>query len=651
MSRPSDNGSLFDSAADDFRDGKIADAQEKLRRYLKTFPGHAQALHLLGLALHRSERFDEAADFIGRAAAIDGLNPVFHSNHGVIFNLLGRAAEGETACRRAIALQPDHAEAYNNLGVALKLQGRLGEAADACRRAVEILPGYAEAYINLGNIHRQEGKIGEAVLSFREAARLAPDNATAHANLGAVLREQGDAEQAGKHCRRAVDLNPNYAEAHNNLGNVQRSEGDLKGAERTFRRAIELKPGYGEAHANLGGILFTQGRLAEAEAAYRHAVAVNPDHAGTHSGLGVVLLAAARPDEALACFRRAVELDPGCAEAFYNLASSRSGSLDEAKIKIIKARLAVGITPAERIALHFSLGEVYDERGDASTAFAHFKAGNDLRKVELERQGYGFDAEAHDRLAEGIINAYTPALFAARQGGGVQSALPVFIVGMPRSGTTLVEQIAAGHPHVCGAGELNEIASLAGNPGELSTGAAEVYIKHLQDLAGGAVRVIDKTPFNFFHLGVIALLFPQARIIHCRREARDLCLSCYFQNFVSPFPWSADLEDLGRYFNAYRRLMDHWRNVLPLSMLEVDYECVVGDLEGQSRRIIDFLGLPWNESCMAFHQNTRAVTTASSWQVRRPIYATSVGRRRNYEQFLGPLTGVGQFREAGTERR
>ncbi|OHC73238.1 MAG: hypothetical protein A3H92_11715 [Rhodospirillales bacterium RIFCSPLOWO2_02_FULL_58_16] len=629
-----DDDSLLCSAADDFRGGNIADAQEKLRRYLESFPGHAQALHLLGLTLHRSGQFDEAADFIERAIAVDGQNPGFHSNHGVVLNLLGRAVEGEAACRRAVALAPDHAEAHNNLGVSLKLQGRLCEAADACRRAAEILPGYADAYINLGNIHLQEGRAGEAVLSFQKAAALAPGNAMAHSNLGAALREQGDADQALEHCRCAVDLNPDYAEAHNNLGNVLKGRGDLEGAEKVFRRAVALKPGYADAQVNLGGVLFVQGRFAEAEDAYRRAVLDNPNHAEAHNGLGVVLLAVARLNEALACFNRAVELDPGHAEALYALASSRSGSLDETKVKGIEARLAAGekLATAERIALHFSLGEIYDEKGEFPEAFAHFQAGNDLRKIELERRGHVFDAKAHDRLVERIINTYSPALFAERQGCGVRSTLPVFIVGMPRSGTTLVEQIAAGHPLVHGAGELNEIALLADG----STGAAEAYIARLQGLAGEAARVIDKTPFNFLYLGVIALLFPQARIIHCRREARDLRLSCYFQNFVSPFPWSADLKDLGRYFNAYRRLMDHWSNVLPLPVLDVDYENVVSDLEGQSRRIIDFLGLPWDESCLAFHKNTRVVATAGSWQVRRPLYATSVGRWRNYEQFLGP---------------
>ena len=235
---------------------------------------------------------------------------------------------------------------------------------------------------------------------------------------------------------------------------------------------------------------------------------------------------------------------------------------------------------------------------------------------------------------------------ATRQGFGDDSEVPVFIVGMPRSGTTLVEQIAASHPAVFGAGERDDIGALAGAqfPGgtaDLDAVAAgtlaRTHLERMRDLAGEALRITDKTPVNFLYLGLIALLFPRARIVHCRREARDVCLSCYFQNFVAGLPWATDLADLGRYHRAYRRIMDHWHQVLPLTILDVDYQDLVAAPEEGSRRIVDFLGLPWDDACLDFHRSRRTVRSAANWQVRRPIYATSVGRWKAYEPWLGPL--------------
>lgn len=627
--RSADAGDLFDSAVESFGSGRMGEAEKHLKQLLKIKPEDADALHLFGLTVYQLGRLEEAGEAIWRALALDGDNPLFHSNHGVVLNLLGRAEDGEKACRRSLELRPGNAEAHNNLGVALKLQGRLDEAGEACRRAIEISPEYAEAHINLGNIHRQGGADVDAVQSYRRAVELAPDNVLAHSNLGAALRQVGEVEEAGKHCRRAVHLNPGYAEGHNNLGNVLRAEGDLGEAEAAFRRAIHIRPGFVEARVNLGAILFAQGRLADSEDAYRQVLEADEDHAEAHNGLGVALLAASRLEEAVESFRRAAEF--GHADALYNLASSGRASLSEAEMAAVAVRAAdEGLAAAERIALHFALGEIYDKRAQWDAAFAHFGAGNRLRKGELARHGHVFDAQAHDQRVEGIIAAHTAELFTAMKGGGVASELPVFVVGMPRSGTTLVEQIAASHPLVHGAGELGEIAALAGEGGD----AAHQHVQRLQALSPGAARVIDKTPFNFLHLGAIARMFPKARVIHCRRQARDLCLSCYFQNFVAPHPWSTDLQDLRRYLGAYDRLMEHWRKVLPLSVLDVDYEDLVNHIDGQSRRLIDFLGLPWDDGCLAFHDNRRAVTTASNWQVRRPVYATSVDRWRNYLKHL-----------------
>lgn len=473
------------------------------------------------------------------------------------------------------------------------------------------------------------GRLEEAVAAYRRIVRLDPGDAAAHADLGAALRRSGDLAGAEAACRKAVALDPGHAEARNNLGVVLQARGESAAALTAFGQAAGL--GYPPAHANLGGALFVLDRIEESEAAYRRAIDLDGGFAGAHDGLGVVLLAAGRLDDATVCFRRATGLDPGLAEAWYNLACAEGGGLTDGEAATVKGLLAdSGLAPSRRIALHFALGEYDDAGGRAEQAFAHFKAGNGLRRAELADHGHVFDAEAHQRTIERTIEAYGAGCFEKSAGSGDDSELPVFVLGMPRSGTTLVEQIAASHPAVHGAGELNRVAAL-----EDTAKAANGFVEHLRTRAPGALRVIDKTPFNFLHLGKIATLFPRARIVHCRRQARDLCLSCYFQNFVAPYPWSTDLADLARYLGACERLMEHWRAVLPVAFHEVRYEDLVADQERESRRLIEALGLPWDDACLRFHDTRRTVRTASNWQVRRPLYATSVGRWRAYEKWLG----------------
>ena len=651
---------LLEAAVRHLQVGQLAEGEALLGEARRRAPDDADVLHLLGLVAYRSGRAGEAEGLIARAIAADGMNPAFHSNHGAALNLLGRPLEAEQACRRAIALESDFAEACNNLGLALELQERLGEAAEAYRRSIELNPeNAAQAHNNLGNVLRRQGTLEAAIEAYRDAIRLAPSFAMALANLGAALREWGDLKDALVAGRRAVEIAPGYAEGYNALGNTLVAAGDADGAIDAFSQAVAIEPGYAEAAVNQAAALFTNGRTADAADAYRRVLERLPDLAEAHNALGVVLLAAGSLDEAVSAFRRAVALKPDYAEALYNLAAAPESGLGETDIAAMEALLTdERTTAAEAIALHFALSELRAGRGEPEGAFGHARQGNRVRRVELERQGQVFDADAQDRLIERIARTFDRGAFDSRAAFGEASELPVFIVGMPRSGTTLVEQIAASHSRVHGAGELDDIGRIASGlrktlgsarpypecAVELSAaGAAALardHLERLRGLAGGALRVADKTPVNFLYLGLIALLFPGARIVHCRRDARDTCLSCYFQNFVAPHPWSTDLEDLGRYHRAYVRMMDHWREALRPAVLEVDYEDLVADPETHSRRIIDFLGLPWEEACLRPHRARRTVRSASNWQVHRPVYATSVGRWRAYAPFLGPLLGA-----------
>lgn len=639
---------LYDRAVRSLDAGQSADAAKLLRQAIVADPFFAEALHLLGMLEYQAGRLEDASDLILRAADLDETNPVYHANCGAVLNLLGRAAEAEAASRHVIDLVPDHAEAHNNLSVALDLQGRTDEALVACRRAIELKPDYAEAHINLGNMRFRQGFLDDAVAAYREAVRLAPGNAMARANLAAALRRQGALGEAEAVAREAIRRSPSYAEAHNNLGTVLKDQGDLAGAIAAFEQAIRLRPAYLDAYLNLGAALYGLGRMTDAEAAYRRLVDMAPKVAEARRGLGVVLLAVGETAAAIECFREAVRLKPAYAEAYYDLASSGTDLSDGEIAKITELLAHPDLKPEASVPLHFALGETLDRKGQAEAAFAHVTQGNGKRRALLAAQGRTFDPEAHDRFIDDITRVFDRAFFATRSNFGGDSAAPVFVVGLPRAGTTLVEQIAASHPAVTGVGETDLGARLAGSVAGFPGGAAalergavarlaEEALATLVSSAHAATRVIEKTPANFLYLGLLALVFPKARVVHCRRDARDVAISCYFQNFAAPLAWSTDLVDIARYVRAYRRLMKHWQEVLPLALLTVDYERLVVDPETESRRLVDFLGLPWDDACLRFHESRRVVRTASSWQVRRPIYTGAVGRWRAYASHLADL--------------
>jgi hypothetical protein len=389
----------------------------------------------------------------------------------------------------------------------------------------------------------------------------------------------------------------------------------------------------------------------EAEEAYRNAIRLNPSDPKPSNGLGVVFLANGRTREAAAHFRNAINLDPTYAEAIYNLASSRHGQLKAADVLAVEGLIAEGnLDHSSLVFLHFALSEVADHEKDWENAFSHAVKGNQIRKRLLEDEGHVFDADSFDLLADEIIAQFDKAYFEKRWKSENGSKKPVFVFGMPRSGTTLVEQILASHSEICGAGELDEISKLVNTmvggiyPAGIhsidhvkATQLVDAHLNLLDNLAGGKQRVVDKTPFNFLYLGLISQMFPGASFVHCTRDLRDTAISCYFQNFVSSHAWTTDLRSIGRYISTYKRIMSHWEDVLPLSITEVAYESLVSDQEAQSRRLIEAVDLPWDACCLNFHTSKRPVKTASSWQVRQPIHSKAVERWRRYEAYLQPV--------------
>jgi len=431
----------------------------------------------------------------------------------------------------------------------------------------------------------------------------------------AKLKASGRLQEAAGICGRVLQRDPSCAAAWHQLGLVALRRRDMENAERFLRQAIALAPG---------------------EAVFRHA-------------LGMVASMMGRYDEAEEEYREAVRLRPGFAESWFDLSTIVRGTAGDPLVATLERHLTqTGLSNRDRSFLHFSLGKLYDDAGAYDDAFPHFASGNRLDGRRLDRQ----DCAA---LLRDSVALYDSGFFATHSDLGNDSDIPVFVVGMPRSGTTLVEQILASHPGMAGAGEVPDIPAMTQRiaknaPGGLRYPAgvsrfdaatlqewSRLYLARLRAVAPEVRCVVDKQPLNFQHLGLIALLFPKARIVHCRRSALDTCLSCYFQNFARGQDFAFDLDDLGQFYRHYHDFMAHWARVLPNPILDVQYEDLVRGGDVTARRLVNFCGLPWEPACVHFYENDRPVRTASHRQVREPLHGRSVARWRNYRAHLGPL--------------
>ena len=590
---------------------------------------------------------------LGRHAELERSTRRFTSRYpeaGIAWKLLAGAlaAQGKNALgalQRAARLLPGDAEAQANVGNALHAAGRVDESIASYRNAVAADPASAKHHHRLAVALRASGRLREVLASLRRAAELDPGNAAYHNELGSLLADLGVAEEAVECLQRAVDIQPDLAAAHCNLGTALRSLGQLEAAENAYRRAIDLAPEAPDPHFNLASLLKTVNRLPEAEAECQRAV-----HGTPTPPAALVFLAQFAADrgefqQAEELVARALVLDPKSPEAWSTVPRLRRMHAEDTGWLRTALRLADrGLPPRKEARLHFAIGKCLDDLADYPGAFAHYRRANEL--VKSYQRSY--DMQALTRTVERIERTFGRDFLQRHCDDGIASPLPVFVVGMPRSGTTLVEHMLAAHPQVHGANELpfwvNASAAYlsadeAGMPPVTVLRArAGEYLRLLEGLAGGASRVVDKMPVNFLSLGMIHAALPAARFIHVRRDPRDTCLSIYFQDFEQTFPFATDLTHLVHYYRQYARIMRQWATVVPADrMLDVPYEALVHDPELWSRRMLDFLGLPWDPRCRDFHAVERVVNTASNWQVRQPISSSSVNRWKHYEKFIEPL--------------
>jgi tetratricopeptide (TPR) repeat protein len=507
----------------------------------------------------------------------------------------------------------------------------------------------ADRLVRLAQACLATRRLPEAIHCLQQALALRPDAATHH-TLGLALEQTGNADAALAAHRRATELSPNLAEAHGRVGDLLLGKGRREEAAQAYERAFAAAPRttYGLLCGAKAKSL--EDRPREAEQRLRRLIARDGKSAEAHLILGLLLNEDGRFEEAAASFERSLALAPLQATAHHGLVSSRRlTEADRPLLARILARLGgPPMAEPQRMTLHFAAGKALDDLKDYAGAIEHFDAANRIR-----RRLSPFDRADFERRVDRLIARFTPDFFASHSalhaGAGGDDETAVLVLGMPRSGTTLIERIVSSHPQVAGAGELvfwNEHASaLVDAPLEkiASRGDAvrDDYLRLLRTIGPDAMRVTDKMPFNFLWIGVVHLLLPRARIIHCRRNPLDTCLSMYQTQFAQNWGFASDRGDLAAYYRQYLRLSDHWRAVLPADrFVDVDYEDATGDPEATARRLIAFCGLAWDAACLQPERNPDAVRTASKWQARQPIYRSSVERWRNYEPWLGELAVI-----------
>jgi tetratricopeptide (TPR) repeat protein len=528
-------------------------------------------------------------------------------------------------------------------GAAMLRAGQAQAALPVLMQAVNNGCEHFEAILALGQAMLRNGRASEASGILSHAARLRPDSAEAHRELGAAFDQQTLHDQAIAAYRRAVELAPKLGDIHLRLAQLYAAYSLMEEASESLDRAAALNPKSTAARMFRSDAALLRGDIPAAEDWARKAVQVEPDNSAAQGGLGGILYNQGRFEEASRHFESALRLNPRLAKCWDGLAHCRRfGQEDGAMVERMRSALRrPDLAEPDRMTIHFALGKVLDDRGDYAGAMEQFDAANRLRA-----RGLHLDRASIIALVDRNIRAVQPDFYGRFAGLASDSEKPVFIVGMYRSGTTLVEQILSSHPTVAAGGELTVWSPVELEVNEATGGlvtedpAASVakYLGVLERVGAGAARVTDKMPANMFRLGAIHALFPRARIIHCERDPIDTCLSMYTNHFNTRMPFVARKDDLVFYYQQYQRMMAHWRAVLPEgAMLEVEYERLVAEPEAETRRMVAFAGLEWDDACLRPEANTRPIATSSAWQARQPVYATSARRWRRYEPWLGEL--------------
>lgn len=648
--------------------GQAQQAEYLCQQVLAVWPEHPDALHLLGLLAHGFGNLDSALGYMRRACAAPRAPVLFHSNLAEMLRQGGLLIEAETVGRRAVALDARSVAGWGNLGIILQEAGKLEESLQCLARVCQLVPDNAQAHNNLGNTYKRLGRLNEARTEYETAIRLDPSYSEVHSNLAVLLNDLGDHDAAMQAARRAIEINPRNADAYLNaaviaitrrrpdeaarwienilsfapehpgalliLARSQQEDGDFLSAEQTARRAVAVAPQNGAACEVLGQVLQAMGRLDEARAEYERAATLPmPNPEAPVEKQAILLLQQNRDAEALAVFDAALTINPRAAGIWFHRCEAKTFVRNDPDIAAMEQLLTdgrrQGISRDERVSLLFALGKACLDTGEDDRAFAFLdEANRQKRSISV------YDADVMDKWLDSIVATVGTEQVARLTGHGDPTKSPVFIVGMPRSGITLIERLLVAHPLVRGVGGLNLIPRMMtrisgtdrvplGYPRLIESTAPEDlsrlarhYLDRVSVLAPGKPRLVDKMPANLLYAGFIHALFPNAHIIHCRRDPMDTCLSCYARPVEGEQELPCDLADLGRFHRGYERLAAHWKRVLPADRYtEVRYEDAMSDPGGEARRLIGFCGLDWDGNGFSGHDILRSpVHSAGRWK-------------------------------------
>ena len=643
----------FDRVLELVADQEFAAAEALCQELLQQDPADVNILGLRGAVLIKLNRLDEAETVLRRALR---LAPTFakpHEDLGIALLDKGDAAGAAEVLENAVRLDPSLELAWFNLGKARARLGRGAEADAAFEKSFELNPE-RKLTAHAAELHR-DGRFEEAERMYREVIRANPRNVDALRMLGRIalsMKRNSDAERL---FRRTVSIAPDFVGAWLDLGRVLKDTDSHEEAMACYRRVIELQPDNPKGHFMLAGVLAPAGRTYEAIESYRRALDLEPDYVGALLGLGHVLKTVGRLDEAIDAYRECIRCRPDNGGSYWSLANLKTYRLSDEDITTMRSILgSEELGDTSRVNFLFALAKAYEDRGEFERAWDYYAIGN-----ASQREHEYYDPVQTEFINDAIVEVFDAELMAEKTGGGDPDHAPIFVVGLPRSGSTLIEQILASHSAVEGTSELPYLGrvavSLNRNRADginYPRAVRELSAANFADLgreylrrAGrhrveGTRRFIDKMPNNFPLIGFLHLILPNAKIIDARRHPLDSCLSCYRQLFARGQSFTYDLTDIGEYFLQYQRLMDHWHTVLPGAVLTVQYEELVGDFENQTRRLLAHCELPFEDACLRFYETERPVRTPSSEQVRRPIYTSSIGFWRNYEGRLGELREV-----------
>ena len=585
--------------------------------------------------------------------SISRKNPTDLLSRELLGKIYGQAGNNKLALRQlrfVVEKNPASISAYIALGNVLVNVAEYEEAGEIFNHVLKIIPDSIEARLGMADLLTHTEQSSEAEKILNQINLRTPGDVDVEFRLGNISFKNGEYDKAKQHLVNVLKRKPNHFEAHHKVALIYHLTGYIDNAISHYKKSISIKPNAVEVYIDFGTILLQSGRFSEAEKLYRKFVKLAPGSHFAVSGLIRALSLNGKVDEAYNILKSFV--DKGTLDANIALSAAeicaKIGKCEDAKIYIENTLDKIELAPKEETDLCYAMGAMYDKVNEYKKAYRYFERANNKRADN-------FSEIVFKSYIDSCIGTYSPGNLPTLARSSCDSAKPVFIVGMPRSGTSLVEQILSSHDQVYGAGELREIGDYVRQLPELLNTAktypscvpelnkaildelAQRYLSHIERISSGEFLVTDKMPQNFLYLGLIAQIFPNARIIHCQRDPRDVCLSIYFQNFSEDHTYSTRLENIVAYFNHYRRLMGYWKSVLKLPMLDVLYEDLVQIQKTKTEQILDFLDLPWDEKCIEFHKTSRAVATASSDQVNKSIYKTSVSRWKNYESCFGSI--------------